>query len=249
MATKAIEALEDYVGHVRSAIEAPLKRLTNQQGLTIFKILSEIDGLHATLRLKVQDIQQQKERKVANLLNRTASHLRITANLEHIYGAKQTASQITTRLRSSPPKVVRRWTTTIGVGDWDNGEMSAEVGLLAIAKMETMEDPDITTEELEVFEAMSKGDLIGSQVYMNFYSILLPHVGVCGFDRLAAAILTAYTRQSIVFSSNLCTSLICDRVEYTGCSQHQCAASSSILNSHLRRTKLSRWSVLKEEYV
>jgi hypothetical protein len=59
--------------------------------------------------------------------------------------------------------------------------------------METIEDSNITTEELKVFKAMYKSDLKGSQDYKKFYSILPSYVRVYRFNRLVEAILDAYT--------------------------------------------------------
>jgi hypothetical protein len=176
MATKAIKVLDAYVQHFQSVAKAPLTRVTNQQALIIFETLSVIDGLHAQLRQKVQNIQREKKRKVEALLDKTPSNSIIEANLRHIYGLKssvEATSQIATRLRSSHPKVVRRWITTIPVGNWGNGEISTDIGFLAITKMETMENPDITTDELGVLEKASESDLQKSPGYISYYSNLL----------------------------------------------------------------------------
>jgi hypothetical protein len=177
MAANFIKVLDAYVRHFESAAKAPLTRITNQQALTVFKSLLVIDGLHTRLRQSVQNIQRRKKKKVERLLGRTPSHWIIKGNLRRIYrlksGASDSSSQIATCLLSSHPKVVRRWIMTVPVAEWGSGEMSTEIGETIISKMETMENPDITTEELEVLKNEYKSDLQESQDYMDYYSILL----------------------------------------------------------------------------
>ena len=200
MAARVINVLEAYLKSLRSAAAAPLTCSTNEQARTIFNKLSEIDGLHAGLRQKVQNIQRPKKRKAERLLERTPNLWIIRANLRRIYGSGEAASQTASSLRDAHSMVVWRWIRTIPTRDWDNGAISADVRSLVMARMaETQEASVLTPRELDVMAEMAEGELRRSEEYLDFYGILVSYMRVCDFDRLADTILQFYRQQSIVF--------------------------------------------------
>lgn len=60
--------------------------------------------------------------------------------------------------------------------------MSKDVRSLVVARIaETQEALILTLQELKVIEKITKEELKESQEYLDFYSILISYIRVCGF--------------------------------------------------------------------